>query len=145
MATATAEKAQTQDTQSRLEAAQARIETLQAEASGLPRLMQQALRDGKSDEYLRLMVRENQLPRELAEAETDVRSLRLQRLQERYEALAAEEPVLRAKHVETVQRNRERIAAIEAESEAVASAYFANASEARMIEQELQMMGEVVS
>ncbi len=142
---AVAEKAQTRDTQVRLEAAQARIEALQAEASGLPGLMQQALRDGKSDEYLRLMVRENQLPRELAEAEGDVRAVRRQGLQERYEALAAEEPVLRAKHEETVRRNQEKIKAIEAETSAAYAPYGANASEARMIEQELQTMGVVIS
>ncbi len=142
---AVAEKAQTQDTQTRLEAAQARIETLQAEASGLPEAMQQALRDGKSDEYLRLMVRENAIPRDLGALETEARSLRRQGMQERMAELAAAEPGLRAANEESARRSREQIAAIEAEAATVSGAYHANQAEWRALEQELRMMGEVVS
>ncbi len=52
----------TQDTETRLQAAQARVAALQAEASGLPEQMRQALAAGEKDRYLDLMVRENAIP-----------------------------------------------------------------------------------
>jgi hypothetical protein len=52
----------TQDTETRLQEAQARVAALQAEASGLPEQMRQALAAGKKDRYLDLMVRENAIP-----------------------------------------------------------------------------------
>jgi len=52
----------TQDTETRLQAAQARVAALQAEASGLPERMRQALAAGEKDRYLDLMVRENAIP-----------------------------------------------------------------------------------
>ncbi len=56
---AVAEKATTQQ---RLEEAQASVSALQAEASGLPEAMRQALAAGEKDRYLDLMVRENAIP-----------------------------------------------------------------------------------
>ena len=55
----TAEKATTRQS---LDEAQARVEALQAEASGLPEQMRQALAAGEKDRYLDLMVRENAIP-----------------------------------------------------------------------------------
>ncbi len=55
----TAEKATTQQ---RLEEARACVAALQAEASGLPEQMRQALAAGEKDRYLDLMVRENAIP-----------------------------------------------------------------------------------
>jgi len=52
----------TQDTETRLQAAQARVAALQEEASGLPEQMHQALAGGQKDRYLDLMVRENAIP-----------------------------------------------------------------------------------
>ena len=52
----------TQDTETRLQAAQARVGTLQAEASRLAEQMRQALAAGEKDRYLDLMVRENAIP-----------------------------------------------------------------------------------
>ncbi len=52
----------TQDTETRLQAAQARVAALQAEASGLAEQMRQALAAGEKDRYLDLMVRENAIP-----------------------------------------------------------------------------------
>jgi len=52
----------TQDTETRLQAAQACVAALQAEASGLPEQMRQALAAGEKDRYLDLMVRENAIP-----------------------------------------------------------------------------------
>ncbi len=89
---------------------------LQAEACGLAEQMHQALKDGDNDKYLRLMAREHAIPRDLGSLEADVRDLRLRVTRERYQALADAEPGLRARYEETVRRNREKIAAIEAES-----------------------------
>jgi len=55
----TAEKATTQQS---LDEARARVAALQAEASGLPEQMRQALAAGEKDRYLDLMVRENAIP-----------------------------------------------------------------------------------
>ena len=130
----------TKDTQPRLQAAQAQMEALQAGASGLPELMQQAHRDANADEYFRLIAREHAIPSDLSELDTEVLTFRRQSMLERYDALAAAEPQLRVKYEEAVRRNQERIRLIEAESSAASSASHVNVQEGRALDQELQAM-----
>jgi hypothetical protein len=63
VAAATAE----QDTNTRLQAAQARAGALRAEASGLAEAEAEVLMEGDIDRYLRLMACEHAIPRQLVE------------------------------------------------------------------------------
>ncbi len=133
----TAEKTTTQQ---RLDQAQARVAALQAEASGLPEAMQQALWRGDTDTWLQLMAREQMVPREIAAHEGHMRVLRRQALQERYDALIPTLPGLKAAYNEVVRRNRETIERLTAEEEAAYSATYGPEQEARTLEEQMREM-----
>ncbi len=112
MATATRSTATTQQ---QLESATARIAELREEAATLPGRMQEALKQGDTDAYLQLMIRQNANPGELHRAEVEAARLRLQQAEERKAELSAAEPELRRTYQAVNRRVAETIRAAEQE------------------------------
>jgi hypothetical protein len=97
----------TQDTETRLQAAHARVEALQAEATTLGDSTQAAASAGNVEEYVRLMARQAANPQEAKALRLEITELRRVQIAERVAELNGLQPRARQTYVEAYQRGEE--------------------------------------
>ncbi len=97
----------TQDTETRLQAAQARVEALTAEATTLGDSTQAAANAGKVEEYVRLMARQAANPHEAKALRLEITQLRRAQIAARIAELNGHQPRVRQAYEAAYQRGEE--------------------------------------